>query len=1130
MMKKNLFGLRGLLTLFVFFSAFSIFAQTVTVTGTVTDATFNEPVIGATIIVQGNATIGTVTDIDGNFSLENVPSNGTLVISYVGMQSQSIPVNGQTSISVVLSEDTELLDEVVVTGYGGTQLRSKVTNSISSVKEDVLTQGLFSNPAQALSGAVPGLKVLQTSGNPGATPTITLRGGTDYNGSGSPLILVDGQVRASLSDINPEDIESMEVLKDAGATAIYGARANNGVILVTTKRGKEGTREINVKAKFGVNQFRGAYDFMNAGDYLHWMRQSYRNAYFGSETFSDGTPISYYAQRHPDGTAIRAFASLGSLGNATPYGTGNRYFDNDGVTPLDGNRTSTAVWSTMNYTDNLAFLLNEGWQTMTDPVYGGQLIYRNTDIADFNIHTPSFSQDYNVNMRAGNDKGSYYAGIGYNDSQGTAVGNWYKRLTFTLNADYKIKDWLTSISSFNFADAKWYGLSPNSSSEENYFSRVLSLPSTFRGYNANGEQLLGNNSGDGNQAFNIDQLTQDNNTDKFTMSQAFNFDITDGLAFKVSANWLYSEEKYEAFTKDFLRSPGTYSTSRNTSASYYRNLSQTYNAVLNYNKQLTDDHYLSAMAGYEFWDSFNKGFSASGSGAPTDDFADLGLTSTDEGMRSIDSWHYGERLMSFFGRVNYDYQSKYLVSAVLRRDGTSKLSSQNRWGWFPGISAGWVFTNEPFMADYSDILSFGKARASFGVNGNVNKDWVGQYTVQGSYGTNKYNNNVGFLLSGLPNPYLTWETSRTIEGGLDLGFLNNKLITNLTYYVRNTYDKFASITVPSTSGITSVTSNNGEIQNRGVELEVNWRALDTKDWKANINFNAAYSVNKIIALPDNGLDRNRQNAFQVYTGNGDEMKWVGGYQEGQRPGDVYMFIADGIYKDQSEIPANLIDITSGNNGSNGRPLYGGAEGYNKLTDAQKGSALPIAPGDVKWKDINNDGVIDNFDREKVGNINPKWTGGFNASLSWKALTLSTRLDFALDFIVIDTRTPWIMGNMQGTYNTIEDTKQTWSPDNVNAEYPIYVWADQLGKRNYARSTSMFAYSGNYLSFRELSLSYRIPQAFSEKIKLSNVEFSVTGQNLGYWTKATHVFSPEDAENWGGYPLPRTVIFGINLTL
>ena len=979
-----------------------------------------------------------------------------------------------------------------------------------------MKQGLYSNPGQALSGAVAGLSVSQTSGNPGSTPTLVLRGGTNFDGSGSPLILIDGQVRSSLSDINPDDIESMEVLKDAGATAIYGARANDGVILVTTKRGKSGRAEVNLKAKFGLNYFKNSYEFLDAGDYIYWMRMGYKNAYMGD-------------MKHPDGSVVKAWSSLSSLTSATPYGTGNAYFASDGVTPLDGNKTSSAIWSTMKYTDNLAFLLDQGWQTMIDPIYGDKLIYKNTDIADFNVQTPAFSQDYNLSVSGGNEKGNYYAGLGYNKSDGTAYGNWYKRITFTFNADYKLKEWLTSSSSFNFADATWNGLPATQTAEANYFSRCLSLPPTFRGYNADGEILLGPNSGDGNQQYNFDKFVRDQNTDKFTMNQSFTVNFMKGLSLKLGAIWYYQEEKDESFNKDYLSSPGNKVTSRSTSAYYDRTLDQTYNAVLNYNYQINKDHYLDAMAGFEYYDSYNKGFNASGSGAPTDDFMDLQYTSKEEGKRSIDSWHSRQRIMSFFGRVNYDYQSKYLLSLVLRKDGYSKLAKENRWGVFPGVSTGWVFSKEKFMANTSDILSFGKLRASFGLNGNVNKNFVGNYTVQGSYGSNTYNGATGFLLGSIPNPYLMWEKSRTFEIGLDLGFLENRINANLTYYNRLTSDKYANITVPSTSGVGSVVSNNGKFQNQGFEFELAFRIIDRKDWKWNLNWNGALNKNKVVALPDNGLERNRQDAYQVYTGYGDAKMWVGGYQEGQRPGDLYMFIADGIYKSQDEIPAGLIDITSGNNGSTGRPLYGGAEGYNKLSDSQKENALPIQPGDVKWKDVNGDGVIDNYDMVKVGNAVPKWTGGFNTTVSWKDLTLSARFDYALGFKAVDWKSMWIMACAQGTYNTIQETKDTWTPDNPNAKYPTYVWADQLGKRNYCRSSSMFVYNGNYLALRELSLTYRLPSIWVQKAKLSNVELSVTGQNLGYLTEAKHLFSPEKADNNGGYPLPRTVIFGINVS-
>ena len=698
-MKKDI-----LLLMLCLFCSIGAMAQTKTITGVVSDAA-GEPIIGASVVEVGT-TNGTITDIDGKFVL-NMNPDGKIRVSYIGYQVQTIDLKGKTSFRIQMKEDSEMLEEVVVTGYGGKQLRTKVTNSISKVKEETLKQGLYSNPGQALSGAVAGLSVSQTSGNPGSTPTLVLRGGTNFDGSGSPLILIDGQVRSSLSDINPDDIESMEVLKDAGATAIYGARANDGVILVTTKRGKSGRAEVNLKAKFGLNYFKNSYEFLDAGDYIYWMRMGYKNAYMGD-------------MKHPDGSAVKAWSSLSSLTSATPYGTGNAYFASDGVTPLDGNKTSSAIWSTMKYTDNLAFLLDQGWQTMIDPIYGDKLIYKNTDIADFNVQTPAFSQDYNLSVSGGNEKGNYYAGLGYNKSDGTAYGNWYKRITFTFNADYKLKEWLTSSSSFNFADATWNGLPATQTAEANYFSRCLSLPPTFRGYNADGEMLLGPNSGDGNQQYNFDKFVRDQNTDKFTMNQSFTVNFMKGLSLKLGAIWYYQEEKDESFNKDYLSSPGNKVTSRSTSAYYDRTLDQTYNAVLNYNYQINKDHYLDAMAGFEYYDSYNKGFNASGSGAPTDDFMDLQYTSKEEGKRSIDSWHSRQRIMSFFGRVNYDYQSKYLLSLVLRKDGYSKLAKENRWGVFPGVSTGWVFSKEKFMANTSDILSFGKLRASFGLNGNVN--------------------------------------------------------------------------------------------------------------------------------------------------------------------------------------------------------------------------------------------------------------------------------------------------------------------------------------------------------------------------------------------------------------------------
>lgn len=1091
--------------------------QNGTCTGVVKDAT-GETIIGASVVVKGTVN-GTITGIDGDFSLSNVKKGDIIVISFVGYVTQEIAWDGQP-INITLADDSQQLEEVVITAYGGKQLRTKVTNSISKVKEDVLNKGSFTNPAQALSGAVSGLRVQQTSGNPGSAPTMVLRGGTNLDGTGSPLVVVDGQVRASMADINPEDIESMEVMKDAGATAIYGARANNGVILITTKRGKEGHSEIRFKAKVGINSYNSNYEFLNGGDYLYWIRTAHQKA---AQVFQvDG---QWYGWK----------GNLNDLNGAQPYGTGNVYFNADG-TVADGNKNGNAVWSTMKYTDDLKFLLDKGWKTMTDPVFGDQIIYKEFYLSDTNINDNALTQDYNLGLTGGNEKGNYFLNLGYNDSEGNAVGNWYKRFNATLNADYKIRPWLTSQSSVQFVNADWYDVYDGYQGVtvqmplNQFFSRSFSLPPTFRGTNEEGDYLYGVRWDlyDTILPINLDNMQRDNNNMKLNLNQNFVFDLYDGLSLKIGATLYMVNTNYEYFNKDIYVRMGKPKQDHQSYAYTQRQIDQTYNAVLNYNKQLTEEHYVSAMLGMEYYDSNKKGFDAYGYGSPLADFSDLALTTKES--RDIDSWHERQRILSFFGRLNYDYMSKYLVSVVVRRDGYSKLLGDNRWGFFPGVSAGWVFGKEKFMEPLQDIFSFAKLRASYGLNGNVSG--ISAYGLQGSYGLKNYGGSTGLLLTGLANPGLRWEKSHTFEVGMDLGFLNNKYMANLTYYNRRTKDKYADIPLPSHSGISSWKTNNGELQNQGLEVDLTARFIDTKDWKFSVNANIAWNKNKIIKLPYNGLENNRQNAFQVYSGNGDELIWVGGNQEGQQYGDVYGFKAEGIYQSLDEIPGNLRDISSPDNAGQYKELLG-PDAWNQLTDAQKKSRkyMPIQPGDVKWKDVNGDGVIDDYDKVKLGNRLPKVTGGITLNGGWRGLNLSMRMDYALGHTVTDYRTPWIMGCMQGGYNTIELSKDTWTPENPGAKYPTYYFADQNGKRNYARgTTSLFTYKGDYLAFREICLSYDLPKKWITKVGLQSLELSFTAQNLGYLTGADTMFSPEyGADSFGGYSLPRSYVFGLNVS-
>ena len=1076
-------------------------------TGIVKDTT-GETVIGASVVVKGT-TNGTITGIDGDFSLNNVKQGDIIQISFVGYKTVEVKWNGQP-LNVTLKDDTEMLGEVVVTGYGGQQLRTKVTNSISKVKQESLNVGMHSNPAQALSGAVAGLKVIQSSGSPGATPTIILRGGTNLDGTGSPLVVVDGQLRDSMSDINPEDIESMDVLKDAGATALYGARASNGVILITTKRGKAGFREINFKAKLGLSYARTPYEFLEAGEYIKAMRKAHWDA---GHLFQD-----------KDGNTKTYWGNWESyLNGKQPFGTGNN-LDQD-------------IYSTQFLNEDNKYLLGRGWQTVTDPITGKEILYKNTDVDKYNLNDPAFSQDYNINMSGGNDRGTYYAGLGYNRQEGVPVNTFYERYSFITNASYKIADWLTSTSSLNYNRANWKNMPGSNGSELNYFGRVRSLPPTVLFEDEEGNMKLGPGTADGNQMYQPDQWWNDNPSDKFTMSQSFKIDILKNLSLTANMNWYYSETYQESFTKDYENTPGNFVRTRSATAYYNRDFRQTYNAVLNYNETFFLDHHVEVMLGMEYYNKYQRGFEAQGQGAPTDDLPDLSLTDKGEGKRTINSWHEKQRILSFFGRLNYDFKDKYLLSFVFRRDGYSSLLGDNRWGFFPGVSAGWIFGREDFIKEAIPVMSFGKLRASYGINGNASG--IGAYTLQGSYGSSNsngsfnYNGNTSYLITELPNPNLRWEKTATFEVGADLSFFANRLNTNLTYYNRLTSDKYAALSFPTSTGFSSVTNNNGEFRNQGIEIELSGKIIDSKDWTWSASGNIAFNKNKIVSLPDNGMERNRINAFQVYTGNGDEKKWVGGQQEGQEPGILYLYQADGIYRSYDEIPANLVR-------KYGSRTYYGPEAWNKLTAEQQNATtnFPIQPGDTKFHDVNGDDVIDEFDKVKVGATSPRWTGGFNTTLRWKNFQLYGRFDYALGFWLYEnsgtqSTTPWFMGCYQGTYNTPTMYYDTWSESNPNAKYPRYLFADQNGKNNYIAST-MFAYRGDYLAIREISLSYSLPESVAKMLKMQRAEVSITGQNLGYITGAKNVGSPEanPKDNGAvgqGYSLPRTILFGVNLT-
>lgn len=1117
----------GLFIVFSFFIQSTSWAQTKTVTGLVLDETTGTGLPGASVIIKGKNT-ATITSETGEFSI-NAAQGDVLEVSYTGYGTKEVTVGAQENITVTLSSAAaSKLDEVVVVGYG-TQKRSKLTGSVSKLDSKIMETGIRSNPAQALAGTIPGLRVSTGSGRPGSLPTIILRGGTNFDGSGSPLILLDGQVRGSLSDINPEEIESMEVLKDASATAIYGARASNGVILVTSKKGKSGSTSISLKAKRGFNYLNVPYNFLSAEDYIKWTRLSI------IEAIKNG-------QR-----------TAGELAIVGPRGTGNLYFDNNNNV-LDGNYDSRARWSTMRLTDQNKFLLNEGWKTMKDPVPTNaagnydpngtyaDLIFQEFNFRDVAFKSPAPSEDYNIGLSGGNEKGKYYANIGYYNEKGLSLNTFYKRLNLALNADYKIKPWLLSESGFQFAKANWREFSLLNG-EDGYWGRMLSAPPTLRMKSpVTGDYILGRDVSDGNPLVNADKFIVRNQTDKFTMNQALTANLLKDLSLRLNGILFYDEGHSESFNKDYrtgflsYTNPNTgWNRDRTSSASFGRTINQTYNAVLNYKKEI-NLHNFDAMLGTEYFDAYTKGLGASGRLAPTDDFMDLALTQNTATnlTRGTDSWHRRERILSQFGRLNYDFDDKYLASFTVRRDGVSRLSTQTRYGTFPAVSLGWIASKENFMQSASSWMNYLKLRASWGKNGNIGigtNDPIGLYEVQGSYfAISPYNGNSGFLFTDIENPTLEWEKTNTTEVGFEMGLFGNKIYLSTAYYNRITDDKLAYLRLPVSSGIGSIRTNNGSMRNRGVEMDLTAKIIQKSDLQWTVSANASWNKNTVLKLPFNGNENNRQGGQQVYDPASGKMIWVGGLQEGQEWGEVFGFVPLGIIRNATDLANyNKIDRAAGVaydlGGAAGKPVAS----QKLITEKGLTGYISTQLGDMMWADLDKNDTIDYRDQASLGRTLPRWTGGVNTTLSYKGISLFVRVDFGLGHVQRDFMQGWSLGAMQGEFNPTDIVKETWTADNPNAKYPRYVWADQLNTKNFDRPSSIFWVNSSYLAFREVSLSYSIPKSILEKARIAGLTFTATGQNLGYLTNKMINLPERTGAQRSAYTIPTVIVFGANLT-
>ncbi|SHJ07123.1 TonB-linked outer membrane protein, SusC/RagA family [Arenibacter nanhaiticus] len=1071
------------LTLAAFLLFSGAYAQEKTVTGTISDGS-GLPLPGANVLVKGTTT-GTQTDFDGNYSIQASP-NDVLVFSYLGFTTQNITVGNKTVINVSLQEDASVLDEVVVTGYGS-QTRGTLTTSVSKLDTEILETSTRSNAATALQGTIAGLRVTNNTGQPGATPSIVLRGGTNFDGSGSPLILIDG-IPGSFYALNSDDIESIEVLKDAAATAIYGARSANGVILVTTKSGKVGKSSINYKYKYSINEERDDQKYLSGADFLNYNRQGHR---YSEET--RGNP-----------NFIRQF-----INGDNSFGIG-------------GNTTNSPFTTQLLTADNQYLLNQPGWQAIPDILDPSRqiLFYDNKNVGD-RIYQNSATKDHYLSFDGGNENGNYYLGLGLLDNDGLILGSGFKRYSGKFTGSYKITDNVKVNSNVLYSHSN-LNRSPLGG-DDTVFRRFQGQAPTSRDYDNNPDgtwsdvYAVGQNQSFGNPLYYQDKFVRKNLEQRLSASVGIDWSILDELVLSVDGSHFAINNHNESFNRAYRvgSTSGPLRTAREASVSLGRTLRNQLTGTLNYTKSF-GDHNFNALVGTEYYKDNFFTTSAGTRNSPTDLIETLNAGAEADGIPYSFETEYV--IVSTFGRLLYDFDNKYLISGTFRRDGSSRLGNQ-KFGFFPGVSAGWNAHNEDFFieSNINKYITRLKPRLSYGVNGN--QDVLSNYGVFGAYGSQGvYNGQTGYANSSLSTLDLKWEKSTTFNAGLDISFLDNRLSFIADVYSRDIKDKLANLTLPYWTGFSSILTNNGTIRNKGFELQVDGDIIRTEDISWSVGATFTSNKNYVIKLPENDNDLNRQGGELIYNPKTGEEEWTGGFQEGQRSGNdlVIAFEQERIYATQAE-----------------------ADLDNAITD----EFMPAASrnkrwaGDAKWVDQNNDGVINGLDRKVIGRTTPDFVGGLTTNFKYKDFSLFVKTDFATGHLVWNHIRAKGYGQTQGNLNQPIEVLDSWTPTNTDTNWPRMVFVNDAKNvwRGNESSYSLQNYGnqqfwekGDYLALREVTLSYNVPaEYFKNTIKRLNV--FVTGSNLHYF-KSMSGDTPEiGGVQYGAFPLPKTITIGLNLT-
>lgn len=1061
-----------------------------TVSGTVTDAS-QLPMVGVSVTVDGTDD-GTITGINGEYSI-TVPKNGSLTFSFIGYKSQTIAVGTRTTVNVQLAEDNTTLDEVVVVGYG-TQKKANLTGAVEQVTSEVFEGRPVSNTTQMLQGAVPNLNLQMTDGKPMRTATYNVRGTTSVGQGGSALVLIDG-VEGDPSLLNPDDIESVSVLKDAASSSIYGSRAPYGVVLITTKAAKQGKTTVNYSATFSIQSPTADYDYVSDG--YTWAEHFYK-AYY-NYNFSNPSGINKTQQFSTAWLAeYKARKESGNLGTVV----------------------SNGEWGT---TKGRWVYFHEG----TD-MYG-ELFKDNT-----------FAQTHNISVSGSEGKFDYYlsgryynfAGI-FNDDTQTDKYNAYNT---RLKVGYQIYDWMKITNNFELSNNKYrnpttYNESHNvyrNIADEGHPSSPLLNPDgtvTYSGVYSVADFLYGNN---------WDEYTND----QFKNTTAINTKFFDDKL-RVNADFTYQDKRYKNTARK-IRTPyskiaGVIETLSGTQS--YMSETRNYTKYMAFNSTAEYEntwgkHYFKGLIGYNYEQSQYDRLYATRNEMVTETVENINLTTDAVNLGIEGSWTKWRSAGAFF-RVNYSFDDRYLLEVNGRYDGSSKFLPGNQWAFFPSVSAGWRLTEEPWFNVDPEWISNIKVRASWGELGN---SAISAYSFDEKFSLSdgRWFNGVEAKVTSAPTPIpdnLTWETSQTFDVGIDLSLFRDRLNITADWYNRKTLDMYiVGTTLPDVFGASVPKGNYGEMTTRGMEISVGWRDRFQMGGKP---FN--YSIKATLADYVSVIDKYNNATKSIGTNN------TPSYYEGMVIGELWGFTINEMWQNNDEIDA-----------AEAKAKAAGQKYYNPLTQTSK--TYKLYPGDPKYEDLNGNGYIDRGagtvddpgDRRIIGNKDPRYIYNFNLSADWNGIFVSA-------FFQGVGKQDWMpsneASNFWGQYNRPYNQMPTWhlgnywTEDNPDAYLPRYTGYYGVLYKGTANANTRYMQDVSYIRLKNLQVGYNLPTKWVSKIGMKKAAIYFSGENLWTWSPTykwsraidvtANIYGTDSERSSTGdgynYPTMKSYSFGLNIT-